>query len=305
MQAGLHLLLILVQALFASLAIVGKVVLREVPPATLVLFRVAGAAVVLLAANAIWGRGWVRERRDLAGLAILGFLGIVVNQTLFLLGLKHTTAINATILVTTIPVFTVLYSVLTRREPASLPKILGVGVAGLGALYLIGPDRFSLAPDQAVGNLLIVVAMFCYALYLVHSKPFVMRYGSVTVSAYVMLFSTLGTLPLGLWAGSGAGLSSVGAGTWIAVAYIVVFPTIVAYFLNIWALRRASPNLVAGYIYLQPLFTVLVAPAVLEGEEVTTRAAIAGLTIFLGLALVIWGEARQRREVTVEVMPGE
>jgi len=300
----LHLLLILVQALFASLAIVGKVVLREVPPATLVLFRVAGAAAVLLPVNAIWGRGWVRDRRDLAGLALLGFLGIVINQTLFLLGLQHTTAINATILVTTIPIFTVLYSVLTHREPASWPKIVGVGVAALGALCLIGPDRFSLAPDQSLGNLSIVVAMFCYALYLVHSKPFVMRYGSVTVSAYVMLFSTLGTLPLGVGAASGADLSTVGAATWLAVAYIVVFPTIVAYFLNIWALRRASPNLVAGYIYLQPLFTVLVAPAVLEGERVTTRAAIAGLAIFLGLALVIWGEVRQRREVPADALPG-
>ena len=76
------------------------------------------------------------------------------------------------------------------------------------------------------------------------------------------------------------------------VVYIVVFPTIVAYFLNIWALKRVSPNLVAVYIYLQPLFTALVAPAVLAGERVTTRAAIAGAAIFLGLALVILGETQ-------------
>jgi drug/metabolite transporter (DMT)-like permease len=59
------------------------------------------------------------------------------------------------------------------------------------------------------------------------------------------------------------------------------------------------------YIYLQPLFTALVAPAVLAGERVTARAAIAGAAIFLGLALVIYGETRQQREVPVESMPGE
>jgi drug/metabolite transporter (DMT)-like permease len=66
-----------------------------------------------------------------------------------------------------------------------------------------------------------------------------------------------------------------------------------------------SPNLVAAYIYLQPLFTALVAPAVLTGERVTARAAIAGGAIFMGLALVILGEQRQRRVVPVESLPGE
>lgn len=53
-------------------------------------------------------------------------LGIAANQALFLYGLKHTTAINATILVTTVPVFTVLGSVLIGREPASLLKFAGM-----------------------------------------------------------------------------------------------------------------------------------------------------------------------------------
>jgi len=305
LQVGVHLLLFLVQILFASLAIVGKIVLRDFPAASIVLFRVVGAAGVLLLVNLIWTRRWVRDRRDLLGLAVLGLLGVVLNQTLFLLGLSHTTAINATILVTTIPVFTVLYSVVSRREPPSALKFGGIAVAGAGAVYLIGPDRLSLAPDLALGNLLIVVAMFCYSLYLVHSKAMVLKYGPVTVSAYVMMFSAIGTLPLGL-----SGLATVDLGairpiTWMWVGYVVVFPTIIAYFLNIWALKKVSPNLVAVYIYLQPLFTAAVAPAVLTGERVTTRAAIAGAAIFLGLALVIIGERIQNRAVPAAVLPGE
>jgi drug/metabolite transporter (DMT)-like permease len=305
LQVGVHLLLFLVQILFASLAIVGKIVLRDFPASSIVLFRVVGAAGVLLLVNLIWTRRWVKDRRDLLGLAVLGLLGVVLNQTLFLLGLSHTTAINATILVTTIPVFTVLYSVLSKREPPSALKFVGIAVAGAGAVYLIGPDRLSLAPGLALGNLLIVVAMFCYSLYLVHSKAMVLKYGPVTVSAYVMMFSAIGTLPLGL-----SGLATVDLGairpiTWMWVGYVVVFPTIIAYFLNIWALKKVSPNLVAVYIYLQPLFTAAVAPAVLTGERVTARAAIAGAAIFLGLALVIMGERTQNRSVPAPVLPGE
>ena len=207
MQVGVHLLLFVVQILFASLAITGKIVLRDFPAGSIVLFRVVGAAIVLLLVNLIWTRRWVHDRRDLVRLGVLGLLGVVLNQSLFLIGLSHTTAINATILVTTIPIFTVLYSVLTRREPPSALKFAGIGVAACGALYLIGPDRWSQAPELALGNLLIVVAMFFYALYLVHSKAMVMRYGPVTVSAYVMLFSAVGhaaARPLGAGLGGPA-----------------------------------------------------------------------------------------------------
>jgi len=304
-QVVVHLALFLVQVLFASLAIIGKIVLRDFPPASIVCFRVVGAALVLLTANLLWNRRWVHDRRDVITLGVLGLLGVMLNQSLFLLGLSHTTAINATILVTTIPIFTVLYSVLTGREPPSALKFAGIAVAACGAIYLIGPDRWSQAPELALGNLLIVLAMVFYALYLVHSKAMVMTYGPVTVSTYVMSVSAVAALPLGISGLASVDLGAVRGVTWAWVAYIVVFPTILAYFLNIWALRRVSPNLVAAYIYLQPIFTALVAPAVLTGERITTRAAVAGLTIFFGLGLVIMAEARQRREMPVESLPGE
>ncbi|HEY3011373.1 MAG TPA: DMT family transporter, partial [Gemmatimonadales bacterium] len=153
-----------VQLLFASLAIAGRFVLPHFPAGPLVCFRVLGATAVLLLVNAGTGR-WIRDPGDLLRLAVLGMLGIAANQTLFLYGLQHTTAINATILVTTVPVFTVLGSVLTGREPASALKFAGVVLAGIGAVYLIGPDRISLAPDVALGNAFIVLGMICYAAY--------------------------------------------------------------------------------------------------------------------------------------------
>ena len=93
-----HVALAVVQLLFASLAIVGRYVLPEFPAGGLMLARVVGAAGVLVAVNAIRGGPWVTDRRDLLALAGLGTLGIALNQTLFIFGLRHTTAINATIL---------------------------------------------------------------------------------------------------------------------------------------------------------------------------------------------------------------
>jgi drug/metabolite transporter (DMT)-like permease len=289
-----------VQLLFASLAIAGRFVLPHFPAGALVCFRVLGATLVLFLVNAAVGGRWIRDRRDLLRLAVLGLLGIAANQTLFLYGLQHTTAINATILVTTVPVFTVLGSVLMGREPASALKFCGIALAGLGTLYLIGPDRISLAPDVALGNALIVLGMVCYAAYFLYSQSVVGRYGPITVSFYVMLFACLGVLPFGLSALDEMHLSGISGPVWLWVGYIVVFPTIVTYLLNIWALQRVSSNVVAVYIYLQPLFAAAVAPLVLQGENLTARAALAGLTIFAGLGMVLLAEFRQHREIPLE-----
>ena len=296
----MHLTLVLVQFLFASLAIAGRIVLPRFPPGVLVCFRVFGATAVLLILNFLAGGTWVRNLRDLWRLAILGLLGIAANQTLFLYGLRQTTAINATILVTTVPVFTVLGSVLLGNESASVLKFSGIILAALGTVYLIGPDRISLAPHLALGNALIVLGMMCYAAYFIYSKSVVNRYGPVTVSFYVMLFAGFGVLPFGIAGIRQMRISELEPAIWWWVGYIVIFPTILTYLLNIWALQRAPSNTVAVYIYLQPLFAALGAPLFLRGEGLTARAALAGMTIFAGLALVLLAEHRQRREIPLE-----
>jgi drug/metabolite transporter (DMT)-like permease len=291
---------VLVQFLFATLAVSGRVVLPRFPAGALVCLRVLGATAVLGAVNYLRGGSWVRDRRDLLSLAVLGLVGIAANQTLFLFGLRHTTAVNAAILVTTVPVFTVFGSVLLGREPASSLKFAGIVLAGLGAVYLIGPDRISLAPNVALGNALIVLGMICNAAYFLYSRSVLGRYQSVTVSFYVMLFAVLGVLPFGVHDAARVQILHLDTSLWLWVGYIVVFPTIVTYLLNIWALQRVSSNTVAAYIYLQPVFAAALAPLVLKGEGLPLRTALAGGIIFTGLGLVLVAERRQDREIPVE-----
>jgi drug/metabolite transporter (DMT)-like permease len=286
--------LVLVQVMFASLAVVGRVVLPVVPPGALVSFRIFGAAGAMLAFNALRGGPWIRERRALLRLALAGLLGITLNQALYLYGLKHTTAVNATILVTTVPVFTLIGSLLLGLERPSLQKLLGIGLAGAGAVYLIGPDRMTLEPGAALGNLLILLGMMCFGAYFLVSKPLLTRYDPVTVSTYVMLFAAVGIVPVAIPSFAGADLHQVTPRIWWMVLYLVLFPTIGAYFLNMWALRRVTSNTVATFVYLQPVFAALSAPFLLN-EPLALRSVIAALVIFSGLGLVLYADrARQR-----------
>jgi drug/metabolite transporter (DMT)-like permease len=299
-----QLALVLVQVMFASLAVVGRVVLPVVPAGVLVTFRICGAATALLLVQAVRRGPWIRDPRVLFRLALAGLLGVTANQSLFLFGLQHTTAVNATILVTTVPVFTVLGSLLLRQERPSPRKLGGIALAAAGAIYLVNPGRLSLGPGMALGNLLILLGMMCYAAYFLIAKPILARYDPITVSAYVMLFAAMGALPIGVPALTGAELHGIGRNIWLMVGYIVLFPTIATYFLNLWALQRASSNTVATFIYLQPLFAALSAPVVL-GESIGARTAVAGAVIFAGLGLVILAERAQHRSVPLDAMLGE
>jgi drug/metabolite transporter (DMT)-like permease len=300
-----QLALVLVQLLFASLAIIGRFVLPVVPAGALVTCRILGAAAALVLVNTIRGGPWITDRRALLRAAFAGWLGVTANQSLYLFGLQHSTAVNATILVTTAPVITVLGSLLLGLERPSPLKLAGIGLAALGALYLVDPARLSFSSGVAFGNLLILAGMTCYALYFLVSKPLVARYDSITASTHVMLFAALGILPIGIPALAGGQFHSVSPGIWWLVVYLVLGPTIAAYFLNLWALKRASSNTVASFMYLQPLFTAAVAPLVLPGESLTMRTIEAGLGIFVGLGLVIRSEQQQRRTLVLEPGVGE
>src|ERR1043165_2199353 len=286
--------LVAVQILYASGVIVGKFVLPVVPAPVIVTVRMILASVAFFAAHRAIKGSVPRGAGDWVRFAALGVLGRAGNQLLVLLGLTRTTAINTAIMIPMIPIFTVVFGwALWGHRPSGL-KWAGVIVSALGTVYLIGPDRVSLAPEVALGNVLVLCGMAFNALAFLLSKEMLQRYAPVTVAFCLTLTGLLGVLPLGVGASGEVQRAGLTPGFLLWLGYLVVFPTTVTYFLNLWSLRRASPTLVTSFIYLQPLFTTAVAPLVLQGETLTARMAAAGLAIFAGVALVIVAEQRQR-----------
>lgn len=283
-----------VQFLFASLTVVAKFVLPSISPTGIVFFRITGSAAVFFLLQRVLVRERVRDRRDLAALAGLALIGVVLNQLLFLEGVKRTTAINTNIMVTTIPAFTLAIALIMGRERATWAKLGGIGLAAAGAVYLIGPDRIRLDPGMAFGNALIACNTCSYAGYLVLSKRLLERYHPLTVVTHVFVFGAVLILPFGLVALHDVELWRLPTRALLGLAYIVLFSSLLAYYLSIWALQRTASSLVAMYVYLQPVMTALGAPLVL-GERLTGRAALAAAVIFGGLALATWGEQRSGR----------
>jgi drug/metabolite transporter (DMT)-like permease len=255
------------------------------------MLRVAGASIAFLLVKWLRRGAAVTRPRDLAALAGLSMLGVVLNQSLFLLGVERTTAVHANILITTIPAFTLGVALLLGRERASAAKLAGIALAGAGAIYLGLARGASAAGATVFGDSLVAINSLCYAAYLVLSKDLLKRLEPITVVTYVFLFGTLFMAPVGIPALLKVDGAQLNSKVLLVLLYIIAFPSFLTYLLSIWSLKRTASSLVAMYVYVQPIVTALVAPAVL-GERMTARSAVASLIIFTGLALATWGHGR-------------
>jgi drug/metabolite transporter (DMT)-like permease len=294
-----HVALVAVQLIFGTWPIVAKVALRALPSTGLVAFRVAGAAVALAALLRARGPLTVPRRADLARLALYSLLGVVLNQFLFVKGLALSTVVNSTLLGTAIPVSTLVVGAILGYEKLSARSAVGTVIAAAGVVYLVDPFRASLAGDKTLGNVLLVLNTIAYGSYIAISQDVFRRYGALTSVTWVFILGCVVAVPFGGYYLSDVPLQHLGWHVWLAVAYIILVPTVGAYYLNAWALERVAPSTVAVYVYMQPLVAYAFAPLFLGAEELwTARTFVAAALIFAGVAVVT---LRPRGGVMAEV----
>ncbi len=192
------------------------------------------------------------ERKDMLRLAFCGLLGAAANQLLFFNGLNLTSPIDASIIITSIPVMVMIFSALILKEPISLNKILGITIGGIGAVLLIWYGNNAGGTSSFLGNLLVFLNACSYALYLVIVKPLMKKYKSITLISWVFLFGFIFMFPFGIKDLLATDFAAFDLNTYLVIAFVVIFTTFFAYLFNIYALNYVSPSVNSSYVYLQP-----------------------------------------------------
>ena len=192
------------------------------------------------------------KRIDLFRLAFCGMLGAAANQLLFFNGLNLTSPIDASIIITSVPVIVLVFSVILLKEKITTNKVLGIMIGGLGAILLITYGNNSGGTSSNFGNLLIFLNTCCYGLYLVIVKPLMKKYHPITIISWVFLFGFFFMFPFGISDFISTKFSGFDMNTYLVIGFVVIFTTFFAYLFNIYALKYVSPTVNSSYVYVQP-----------------------------------------------------
>lgn len=231
------------------------------------------------------------DRKDYLKLAGASLFAIVFNQCLFLYGLGTTSPVNASIITTTMPIWTMILAALILKEPVTGKKAGGVLLGTCGALILVCGDMILRGSISSTGNsnlggdIACFVAQCSYALYLVLFRDIIIKYSPVTLMKWMFTFAALFMLPFTgaeLFRTDWAGLESY---QFLSAAYVVLFGTFFCYLIVPVGQKVLRPTVVAIYNYVQPVVATTV--AIIAGMDTFNYLKIiAVILIFLAVTLV-------------------
>jgi len=270
------------------------VMVETIPPVLGGGVRFAFAGVVLLVAVGL--RGGLEPLRagrlQLAGVALVGILLCSANA---LVGIAEREVPSglAALLIASVPLWVILLRGVLG-DPTSRATVGAVAIGFAGVALLLAPGEQTGGASLA-GLLTVVAAAVSWASGSVAAPRVPLPGHRVAASGWQMLFGGLACAAAGLALGEAGDvdLAQVSARSWVGLAYLVVFGSLLAFTAYSWLLQNAPLTKVSTYAYVNPVVAVLLGWIVLD--EVITGLTLAGAAIIVvSVALVIRLEARGR-----------
>lgn len=288
-----YLLLTLTSLFWAGNTVVGRAVADKIPPVALAEVRWIGAFLLLL--PFAW-RSLSAElpliRRHIAILLVLALTGISAFNTLLYWSLQYTTAINATLMQSTGPLLIGVWSLALFHDPLTRGQVAGIAVSLAGVLVILsGGDPAWLAGlTLNVGDIAVLVAMTIYAFYstLLRKRPAMTQ---ISFAALTMGLGAVLLLPLTIAERlSGAHFAPLETGSIAALAYVVVFPSVLAHLCFNRGVQLIGANRAGPFFHLIPLFGAVLA-VIFLGERPGIHHGVGAALILCGVVAASRGRS--------------
>ena len=248
-------------------------------------FLLAGA-VLYAVASRLPGAGTRPTRRDWAAATASGGFLFVVGNGGVAVGEETVPSGIAALVIASIPLWIALLDRVATGRRLSLRTVVGIAVGFAGVALLVDPTAEGRI--DPFGGTVLVVAAVGWAIGTLLSRGSSRASSPLVVAAMQML----GGGVLLLAAGTATGelgeldLGAVSTRSWLAVAYLVVFGSLLAFSCYVWLLRNASTSLVATYAYANPIVAVALGWAFLD-EPIGARTLVAGGIVLAAVALIV------------------
>ena len=227
-------------------------------------------------------RNWLLIRPHLKQLAVLGLFGMVCYQGLAYTAAQYTSATNMGIINAFIPVFSIFLSLFILSIRPTKQAWLGVALSIIGLVYLIGQGNIQqiFKSTHLFGDLLMIVAVGLYACYGVFLQKWQLKLALPLMLYMQITFAVIFHLPLLAY----LGLEPLNLNNYIPVVYAALFPSIVAPFVWMLAIRYLGSNASSLFLNFMPVFTAIIAYFFLQ-EQWTYYHTIGGILVLTGVLI--------------------
>ncbi|HEV2784193.1 MAG TPA: EamA family transporter [Actinophytocola sp.] len=258
-------------------------------------FMVAGA-VLVLAVGVLVGRGALRmDRRQLGSAVLIGLLLPAWGNGMVVIAEQHVASGLAALLIASVPLYVVvLRRLLGERPPAITLVGVTIGMAGLALLLLGGPVAGAHG-SAGWGPWLVLLAALGWSVGSVASTRLPVPANPFALSAVEMLAGGTAMVLVGLVAGERVDLDRITTGSWVALSYLVVFGSLLAFSSYVFVLGMLPVSTVATYAYVNPVIAVLLGVLV-AGERFGIAQLAGGLVVLAAVILVVRAERRPKPE---------
>ena len=203
----------------------------------------------------------------------------------------------ASLLVASEPIWVFILSAAAARQwrlNGTLLAGIFLGFGGVG--LLMGRSALTSGPGVFVGSLVVLLGAFSWGVGVVYSRRSHLSGHPLLLSALSLLAGSLQLLLAGTVAREyrGFSIASVSSRSWLALAYLIVFGSIVAFTAYNWLMEHYSPTFVATHTYINPVVAVLLG-WLLAGEAVTLSVLVSAAMVIGAVMLVDRGTARLQR----------
>lgn len=289
-----------------------KYALKMVGPFTLLFFRLTLASAFILPFL------WLEQKRQhfkvtgkqILTLAALGTLATTVTLSLFFLGFEYTTALDGAVISIIAPILIVLGGAIFLKENITKQEWLGTSLAIVGSLTIalepVFSGRYGAESQLRLwGNLLIILANFSWVAYTLLSKKINGRHVPTLIQTGISFAAgSITSLPLAIWEqqrfwaqGKSLAILTLSFKPWLAIIYLAIFSSVLAYFLYEWSLKKIEASEATIFSYLQPIFTLPAAYLIL-GEWTNNPFFWVGcLLATVGVTITEWRwKSRQKKK---------
>jgi drug/metabolite transporter (DMT)-like permease len=282
-----YLLLILTTLFWSGNFVLSRGMHAAIPPMALSFWRWSVALLILLVLahrhlraqqRLIWEHRWF--------ILLQGLLGVTGFNTLLYLAMQQTTAINAVLVNSCIPVLIVVFSWLLYRETMRLRQCCGVLVSLAGVVLIMAKGEVATLLHVSFnrGDLLVLAAAVVWALYSSNLKRYPQGLHPLAYLTAINIVGLLGILPLYLLELSSGKTFALNLASVVTILYVAIFASVLAFIFWNRAIRTIGANKAGPFVHLMPVFSTILAVLFLD-ETLAWHHAQGVALIFGGILM--------------------